>query len=265
MTHDLIVQFRLFGQHAPMRPVIFMKEMLERLGDKFSPRFLLLTSELQHDFIAEATAAGAEVVTFSEGEKTSISGHYNRLMEALTDLPLPRLYISPGVQITKDHVSEALHALRYDWNNLCYGWQIAGILNDGSCPGRLLQNTCQIFAPHAPRLIGKLPKWVDSGELGAIDISFSDGSMKSVPIGGGEETVQMAQAIAFNPYATFGFDRDILPFPAHTGIGVSFDEKVARKVPVARDVYLPRLGLTPKALMQHIVLYGEQTHLRAVA
>lgn len=159
MTLDLIVQFRLFGKNAPMRPVAFMQNMLERLGDKFSLRFLLITSEHQPDFIHEATAAGAEVVTFPEGEKTSISGHYNRLMEALTDFPFPRLYISPGVQITADHVSEALHALRHDWHMLCYGWQLEGILNDGSGPGKLLQNTCQIFAPHAPRLIGKLPNW----------------------------------------------------------------------------------------------------------
>lgn len=169
------------------------------------------------------------------------------------------LFLSPGISITANHILAA-DAQIQTYDLFSFSWQVEGMLNDGSRPGRLGYNSAMLYNGHLlSNHTGNVPEHVNNGVLGELEIEWQ-GDVQHGPTGGGEETTQMASVLKHGDYnanqVLFGFDRTVIPSAAKTSTGnIGFDWKIARKVPMALK-YLEMLGLTEADLMAHIKIYS---------
>lgn len=257
--------------HTPADATRFVAVTRERLRP-FDLRFVICTMPGDPIESVADTSSGVAVVT---ANIKRFDEPVNTLLEAARDQGATRLanpdalLVSPNITITAEQLAVAMVRIHREglyW----YGWQVEGMLNDGTRPGKLNYNACTLYRgwllhKHA----GTVPEYVNNGVLGELEFEWQ-GEAKRGPAGGGEETVQMCQVIEsgyevtdygrrdpYEPKAKlFGFDTTVLPSTAKTSTGgIGFNWKIARKVPMALE-YLKRFKMTEAAFMAHVQIYS---------
>ncbi len=136
------------------------------------------------------------------------------------------LTLSVGVDIREDQISKGLANLK--GRVRVYGWQVSEQKNDGSVPGKGWYNTAALIDKTVVKQMREegVPQWVDNGALGRIG---------KYTIGGNEEIPTMIRALQREPKAKFVLDvSDPVSLSAQLGTGVSFKEKMERKVVVGQ-------------------------------
>ena len=244
----ITVWIRSFGIESKSRILPYLLQLDKALSSDFELHFVVVTKP--NDPVMEALETAQlghlEVV---QANLDSVSQGLNALIAA-TDTDSCVLSLSQGVEIEAKHLKEALFWLEKGaW---AYGWQLSNMNNDGSLPGKGWYHTACLYPAKCVAWLKKhpFPTWIDAGVDGSI---ACEGEL--IPIGGNEEIIVMGLVLQEDPTAFFVHDaRNILNLEVRTGTGVTFEQKLKRKVLVT-DYYLTkRLQLDPKEVWSHLLV-----------
>jgi hypothetical protein len=249
----LTVWIRSFGKESATLIAPYLKQVDQTLSPHFHLRIVVATKPGDPVLKVLEEIVLNCLLTALQAELGSISQGLNALIEA-SSVGSYILSLSQGVEIHAHQVREALSWLnRGAW---AHGWQVSNLQNDGSAPGKGWYHTAALYPPSTLLWMKAhpFPYWIDNGVDGHLMI---DG--ESIPIGDNEEVVLMARVIKEYPEAFFVHNtRDILHFTMQTGNGITFEQKLKRKV-LASDHYLKnRLQMSAEEVWSHLLLITEQ-------
>lgn len=226
----LTVWIRAGGNNVKKAITPFIQKILLELPREVNSTILICTNE--NDTILEEL----NTIKNETGIKVIISqlSSYSAALTALavnTQADSNVLTLSVGIGISEDQIRSGLESLR--GRVKVYGWQVKKHKNDGSCPGKGWYNTAALLDMTIVEQIRQgIPKWVDNGVLGKIG---------DLTIGGNEEIPIMVNALERDPEAQFILNtKDRVSASLELGTGITFQEKIARKVVVGR-VYMEKM------------------------
>ena len=252
-VYDVVL--RIFNLHCEGMPdVEELKSFVEGLEAVLptaprQPEFHIYTKEGDDEAELKGWFPRHEIRT---ANLESFCQSLNQIMGELTPHNRPVLFVSVGVKgLSTDRVAEGLRVIEQDNGVEAYGWSFEEFANKGEEPGMLWYNTAAILSPNLVRTVAerKLPSWIDNGTLGFLDLD------KQIPIGGGEETVMMAQALQANPNATFALSvSPPLSLNVQVATGIDFATKIERKKGTAQ-AYLSKLHFSDQSLLNAVQEY----------
>ncbi len=247
----LTVWIRSFGADSARIILPYVEQIKNELEEEFQLKILVATKP--NDPVLTAFTDPHPSVTVLQTNLDSISQGLNALIESSSSGSYV-LSLSQGVEIHATEIKEAMPQL--DNGAWAYGWQLSNLNNDGSAPGKGWYHTAALYPPATLKWMKThlFPNWIDTGVDGYLTI---DG--EKIPIANNEEVVLMATVLQEHPKAFFVLNtRDILNFNNRTGNGVSFQQKLKRKIPVA-DFYLRnRFHVKPEEVWSHLVIISSE-------
>lgn len=185
-------------------------------------------------------------------ENYTYSGTAKTLYQACKDYNL--LFVSIGVEIQNWQLHHGLQILS-NHNLYTIGWRILSQENDGSYLGKLSYHTCMLLKRGFYEIFeqaGGFPEYVENGILGNLSFKINN-EVKNFRVGGQEElALQLRIYKKFKGKKTkmFGHIKHYgVDFPVKLGMGVSYDEKIIRKVLVA-DIYRMTEEVDPEDFME---------------
>ncbi len=246
---SLTIWMRSFGNDSTNILVPYLNEVETALSEDFELKILVATKPNDPVLKILEQVRQDPRVTALQTNLDSISEGLNTLIES-TPPGCYVLSLSQGVEIDADHIKEALSW--FEKGAWAFGWQISNLNNDGSAPGRGWYHTAALYPPPTVAWMKThlFPCWIDTGFEGSILI---DG--EKIPIGGNEEVILMATVLQDYPQAFFVHNtKSILNFSLQTGNGISFAQKLKRKVPVAAYYLKNRFHVNPEEVWSHLVV-----------
>ncbi|MBN8828831.1 MAG: hypothetical protein J0H68_09005 [Sphingobacteriia bacterium] len=247
----LYIWLRGWGEIAHHKILPYVNILDTTYSKFFSVKFLICTNE--NDIILKDNNF---LSLFKHKKFQIIYANMHLFSDAINNLAnatpknVPVLSISLGIELEMQALINA-----YGWIKVgayAHGWQIKGLGNDGTEPGKGWYNTCVLLNAKFIKSIklNPLPSWIDNGILGNIKVRE-----KEIPIGGGEEILLMKDILLKDKNAYFILDTNMkLTNHEHIATEVNFEEKIERKVAVAAYYLSNQLKISKDMLWNSLIV-----------